>query len=77
VGLSTAAVVASGAGLADESGIGSVSLAALAERLGVKAPTLYKHVDGVGDPQHLVADRNRRRPLMAKEDGPSPKSTRQ
>jgi AcrR family transcriptional regulator len=55
VGLNTAAVVASGAGLADESGIGSVSLAALAERLGVKAPALYKHVDGVGDLQHRIA----------------------
>jgi AcrR family transcriptional regulator len=55
VGLNTAAVVASGAGLADESGIGSVSLAALAERLGVKAPALYKHVDSVRDLQHRIA----------------------
>src|SRR5215831_12786083 len=54
-GLSTFEVVASGAELADEAGIGSVSLAALAERLGVKAPTLYKHVDGVGDLQHRIA----------------------
>ena len=55
VGLNTAAVVAFGAGLADESGIGSVSLAALAQRLGVKAPALYKHVDSVGDLQHRIA----------------------
>ena len=44
VGLNTSEVVASGAELADEAGIGSVSLAALAGRLGVKPPALYKHV---------------------------------
>ena len=54
-GLNTVEVVASGAELADEAGIGSVSLAALAERLGVKAPALYKHVDGIGDLQHRIA----------------------
>jgi tetratricopeptide (TPR) repeat protein len=48
-GLNTSGVLASGAELADEAGIGSVSLAALAERLCVKAPALYKHVDGIGD----------------------------
>jgi len=47
--------VASGAELADEVGVGSVSLAALAERLGVKAPALYKHIDGIGDLQHRIA----------------------
>jgi AcrR family transcriptional regulator len=55
VGLNTSGVVASGAELADEAGIGSVSLAALAGRLGVKAPALYKHVDGIGDLQHRIA----------------------
>lgn len=55
VGLGTAEVVAAGARLADEVGIGSVSLAALAERLNVKAPALYKHVDGIGDLQHRIA----------------------
>ncbi|WP_432828714.1 TetR/AcrR family transcriptional regulator [Dactylosporangium sp. CA-092794] len=54
-GLNTAEVVAAGAELADEAGIGSVSLAALAERLGVKAPALYKHVDGIGDLRHRIA----------------------
>ena len=53
--LNTSAVVASGAELADEVGVGSVSLAALAERLGVKAPALYKHIDGIGDLQHRIA----------------------
>jgi AcrR family transcriptional regulator len=54
-GLNTAGVVAAGAELADETGIGSVSLAALAGRLGVKAPALYKHVDSIGDLQHRIA----------------------
>jgi len=54
-GLNTSEVVASGAEFADEAGIGSVSLTALAERLGVKAPALYKHVDGIGDLQHRIA----------------------
>ncbi len=54
-GLNTAEVVASGAELADEVGIGSVSFAALAERLGVKAPALYKHVDSIRDLQHRIA----------------------
>ncbi len=55
VGLNTVEVVASGAELADEIGIGSVSLAALAGRLGVKPPALYKHVDSIGDLQHRIA----------------------
>lgn len=55
VGLNAADVVASGAELADEAGMGSVSLTTLAERLGVKAPALYKHVDGIGDLHHRIA----------------------
>jgi AcrR family transcriptional regulator len=54
-GLNTSEVVASGAELADEVGIRSVSFAALAERLGVKAPALYKHVDSIGDLRHRIA----------------------
>jgi hypothetical protein len=48
-GLNPSEVVASAAELADETGSGSVSLAALAGRLGVNAPALYKHVDGIGE----------------------------
>ena len=55
VGLNTSQVVTSGAKLADEAGIGAVSFAALAERLGVKAPALYKHVDSIGNLQHRIA----------------------
>ena len=55
VGLSTADVVAAGADMADEAGIGAVSLASLAGRLGVKPPALYKHVGNLGDLQHRIA----------------------
>jgi AcrR family transcriptional regulator len=55
VGLNSAEVVAAGAAMADEVGISRVSLAALAERLGVKPPALYKHVDNLADLQHRIA----------------------
>jgi AcrR family transcriptional regulator len=45
-GLSRATVVASGADLADKSGWEALTLAALAEQLGVRQPSLYKHVAG-------------------------------
>lgn len=54
-GLSTDEVVAAGAQLADEIGFAAVTLAALADRLGVKAPSLYKHVDSLADVQHRIA----------------------
>ncbi|MGN6300590.1 MAG: TetR/AcrR family transcriptional regulator [Angustibacter sp.] len=43
-GLSPAKVVAEAAALADEVGFENLSLAALAPRLGVKLPSLYKHI---------------------------------
>jgi AcrR family transcriptional regulator len=54
-GLTAADVVASAAELADEAGIEAVSLAATAARLGVKAPALYKHVEGIDDLQRRIA----------------------
>lgn len=54
-GLSTSEVVAAGAKLADEIGFSAVSLAVLADRLGVKPPALYKHIDGLADLQHRIA----------------------
>ena len=54
-GLSTVGVVAAGAAMADEVGIGAVSLSALANRLGVRPPALYKHVDNLADLQHRIA----------------------
>jgi AcrR family transcriptional regulator len=55
MGLNTAEVVAAGATMADEAGIAAVSLAGLAERLGVRPPALYKHVDGLDDLRHRIA----------------------
>lgn len=46
-GLTPAIVVARGADLADEIGLDHLTLAALASRLGVAVPSLYKHVGGL------------------------------
>ncbi|MCX4096475.1 TetR/AcrR family transcriptional regulator [Nocardia sp. alder85J] len=54
-GLSTPDVVAAGATLADDHGFGNLALGALAERLGVRTPSLYKHIDGLADLQHRIA----------------------
>lgn len=47
--LNPAAVVAAAAALADEVGLEALSLAGLAERLGVRPPSLYTHVGGLAD----------------------------
>ncbi|MBM2616993.1 WHG domain-containing protein [Actinoplanes sp. LDG1-06] len=49
------------AGLADEVGLANVTMGALAERLGVRAPSLYKHIDS-------QADLNRRIALLVAEE---------
>ena len=54
-GLTGDDVVASAAGLADEIGFQGVTMGLLADRLGVRAPSLYKHVDGLADVQHRLA----------------------
>lgn len=54
-GLAPASVVEAGAALADEVGLGRLSMALLAERLGVKTPSLYKHVTGQADLAHRIA----------------------
>lgn len=54
-GLTAAAVTDAGAKLADEVGVDHLSMGLLAERLGVKAPSLYKHVDGMADLTHRIA----------------------
>ncbi|MBM0233348.1 WHG domain-containing protein [Micromonospora sp. STR1_7] len=46
-GLAPAAVVAAGAALADEVGFTNVSMGLVAERVGVRTPSLYKHVDSL------------------------------
>jgi AcrR family transcriptional regulator len=47
VGLSEELVIDEAARLADEVGLEQMTLTVLAERLGVRQPSLYKHVDGV------------------------------
>lgn len=47
VGLTADAVLAAGAQIADEDGLEGVTLAAVAQRLGVRSPSLYAHVDGL------------------------------
>jgi AcrR family transcriptional regulator len=41
--------------MADEAGLPQITLAALASRLGVRQPSLYKHVDGIGGLQRGIA----------------------
>ncbi len=48
-------MVASAAGLADEIGYQGVTMGLLADRLGVRPPSLYKHVDSLADLQHRIA----------------------
>ncbi|MET9489071.1 WHG domain-containing protein [Nocardia sp. NPDC006630] len=55
VGLSKTDVVAAGAALADDVGFANLALSPLAQRLGVRTPSLYKHIDGLADLQHGVA----------------------
>jgi AcrR family transcriptional regulator len=43
--------------LADEVGLESVTLAAVAGRLGIKLPSLYKHIDSLGGLRATVGER--------------------
>jgi AcrR family transcriptional regulator len=54
-GLAGPAVVATAADLADEVGFANLTMGLLAERLGIRTPSLYKHVDGLADLQHRIA----------------------
>ena len=54
-GLTTAIVIEEAARLADEAGPDGLTLAALAGRLGVAVPSLYKHVGGLDDVRRGVA----------------------
>jgi AcrR family transcriptional regulator len=54
-GLTPDSVVACAGELADRDGYDSLSLAAVAARLGVRLPSLYKHVSGLSDVQRRVA----------------------
>lgn len=54
-GLTGDDVVAAAAGLADETGYAGVTMGLLADRLGIRPPSLYKHVGGLADLQHRLA----------------------
>jgi AcrR family transcriptional regulator len=54
-GLTPASVTEAGAALADEVGFAQLSMGLLAERLGVRTPSLYKHVTSQADLAHRIA----------------------
>lgn len=54
-GLTAGDVVRAAAEIADETSFANLTLGLVAARLGVRAPSLYKHVDGLADLQHRVA----------------------
>lgn len=56
-GLSPAAVVEAALAIIDEQGLGALTLAAVAQRTGVAAPSLYKHVGSLGELRMLVGAR--------------------
>ena len=56
-GLSTARVVEEAEAVADEVGLTRLTLAEVAGRLGVRVPSLYKHVDGMDALVRLVSVR--------------------
>ncbi len=54
-GLSSQDVVAAAADLADEAGYTELTMGRVAQRLGIRTPSLYKHVDDLADLRHRVA----------------------
>ena len=54
-GLSREAVIAAAAEIADREGVGSLTLAALAAKLGIKPPSLFNHVDGMASLRRELA----------------------
>jgi AcrR family transcriptional regulator len=59
-GLDREQVLAAANELADAEGLDGLTLGRLAERLGVKTPSLYNHVGGLPDIQHELALRAKR-----------------
>src|SRR5919109_5367880 len=55
VGLDQATVVEAAARLVDEEGLEQLTLGRLAERLGVRTPSLYNHVAGLSGLKHDLA----------------------
>jgi AcrR family transcriptional regulator len=59
-GLDPDAVVSAAAELADAEGLEAVTLARLAQELGVRPPSLYAHVGGLGDLRQRIGARGAR-----------------
>ncbi|EWC64619.1 Transcriptional regulator, TetR family [Actinokineospora spheciospongiae] len=55
VGLNTAKVVQEAAEIADSEGLESLTLARLASELGIRVPSLYKHINGLADLHRRLA----------------------
>jgi AcrR family transcriptional regulator len=70
-GLDAASVVAAAARVADRDGLDQLTLAQLAAELGVRAPSLYAHVGGLGD----LRDRIRARGVLELTDALSVAAT--
>lgn len=59
-GLSADAIIDAASILADEIGFDSLTLAVLSQRLNIKPPSLYKHLDGLSSIRHGIALRGLR-----------------
>lgn len=55
LGLTLEQVVAAAAEIADDDGLGALSLASVASSLGVRSPSLYNHVDGLAGLRRQLA----------------------
>ena len=60
LGLDTEGVVVAAAAIADAQGVDAVTLARVADRLGVRAPSLYVHITGLAELRRLLAARGAR-----------------
>ena len=56
-GLTAADVVQAAADIADERGYQQLTIGLVAARLGIRAPSVYKHVSGLAELQHRLAAR--------------------
>jgi len=56
-GLTAADVVQAAADIADERGYQQLTIGLVAARLGIRAPSVYKHINGLAELQHQLATR--------------------
>jgi AcrR family transcriptional regulator len=73
-GLDSEAVVSAAAELSDVGGLEAVTLAQLAEHLGVRAPSLYAHIDGQADLRRRLGTRGVRELAAALADAAAGRS---